>query len=144
MNFYTGSDHGGIEMREQLAAVLRNWGHDVIETFGPADASETAHHPDVAVQVDVLSCDGHPKALRVEVDSLVLDALTAIEDQDGIEFPLLDVNPSLWSCRHFKPRFFDLRQEIPHARPRRFAHEIAHLLTEANKRSEIESEREAT
>ena len=51
MNFYTGSDHGGIEMREQLAAVLRDWGHDVIETFGPADASESADYPDVAVQV---------------------------------------------------------------------------------------------
>ena len=35
MRVYVGSDHGGIEMREQLTTLLIEWGHEVLETFGP-------------------------------------------------------------------------------------------------------------
>ena len=48
MQFYAGSDHGGIEMREQLSQLLREWGHTVLETFGPAQSSEATDYPDVA------------------------------------------------------------------------------------------------
>ncbi|MDA7775349.1 ribose 5-phosphate isomerase B [Pseudomonadales bacterium] len=47
MRVYVGSDHGGIEMREQLTALLIEWGHEVLETFGP-QSGESADYPDVA------------------------------------------------------------------------------------------------
>ena len=47
MRVYVGSDHGGIEMREQLSALLIEWGHEVLETFGP-QSGESADYPDVA------------------------------------------------------------------------------------------------
>lgn len=51
MRFYVGSDHGGIEMREQLSTLLVSWGHDVVETFGPAESSESVDYPDVAIDL---------------------------------------------------------------------------------------------
>ncbi len=50
MRVYVGSDHGGIEMREQLSALLVEWGHDVLKTFGP-QSGESADYPDVALEV---------------------------------------------------------------------------------------------
>jgi len=50
MLFYVGNDHGGIEMREQLSALLQSWGHDVVETFGP-NSGESADYPDVALEL---------------------------------------------------------------------------------------------
>lgn len=51
MQFYAGSDHGGIEMREQLSQLLRDWGHSVPKTFGPATSSEATDYPDVAEEL---------------------------------------------------------------------------------------------
>lgn len=48
MRFYVGSDHGGIEMREQLSELLRSWGHDIAESFGPEAPGEAVDYPDVA------------------------------------------------------------------------------------------------
>ena len=48
MHFYVGSDHGAIEMREQLSTLLRSWGHKVVETYGPAESGEPVDYPDVA------------------------------------------------------------------------------------------------
>jgi ribose 5-phosphate isomerase B len=51
MRFYVGSDHGGIEMREQLSKLLVSWGHDVVETLGPMVSSESVDYPDVAIDL---------------------------------------------------------------------------------------------
>ena len=51
MLFYVGSDHGGIEMREQLSKLLCSWGHEVVETFGPTESSEPVDYPDVALDL---------------------------------------------------------------------------------------------
>lgn len=51
MHFYVGSDHGAIEMREQLSALLLSWGHEIVETFGPTDSAEAADYPDVAADL---------------------------------------------------------------------------------------------
>ena len=51
MRFFVGSDHGGVEMREQLSALLRSWGHDVVETFGPVDSGDSVDYPDVALDL---------------------------------------------------------------------------------------------
>lgn len=51
MHFFVGSDHGGIEMREQLSTMLCDWGHDVVETFGPANSGEPVDYPDVALDL---------------------------------------------------------------------------------------------
>ena len=48
MRFYVGSDHGGVEMREQLSQLLLSRGHTIAETFGPAVSSESVDYPDVA------------------------------------------------------------------------------------------------
>lgn len=58
MNFYVGSDHGGIDMREQLSELLTNWGHTVVSTFGPATSGESVDYPDVAVEVSNAVLDG--------------------------------------------------------------------------------------
>ena len=53
MHFYVGSDHGGIEMREQLSRLLRSWGHDVVGQFGPEEAGESVDYPDVALELSL-------------------------------------------------------------------------------------------
>lgn len=58
MNFYVGSDHGGIDMREQLSELLTNWGHTVVSTFGPATSGESVDYPDVAVEVSNAVLEG--------------------------------------------------------------------------------------
>ncbi len=58
MNFYVGSDHGGIDMREQLAELLSSWGHTVVSTFGPANSGESVDYPDVAVAVSNAVLEG--------------------------------------------------------------------------------------
>lgn len=67
MKFFVGSDHGGVEMREQLSALLSEWGHEVSRAFGPADAGESVDYPDVATEVcaAVLDSDGDAKGLLV-------------------------------------------------------------------------------
>ena len=51
MQFYLGSDHGGIEMREQLSQRLVHWGHEVLNTFGPAESGVSVDYPDVASEL---------------------------------------------------------------------------------------------
>lgn len=51
MRFYVGSDHGGIEMREQLAQLLGSWGHEVAEVFGPAESNDSVDYPDIALDL---------------------------------------------------------------------------------------------
>lgn len=48
MRFYVGSDHGGIEMREQLSGLLQHMGYEVAESFGPSASGESVDYPDVA------------------------------------------------------------------------------------------------
>jgi len=49
--FHVGSDHGGVALRGELAAALREWGHDVVSEAGPASADQRADYPDVAREV---------------------------------------------------------------------------------------------
>jgi ribose 5-phosphate isomerase B len=49
--FHVGSDHGGVSLRRQLAAALREWGHEVSSESGPASAEQRADYPDVAREV---------------------------------------------------------------------------------------------
>lgn len=51
MRFYVGSDHGGVEMREQLTGLLREWGHEVADVFGPISSGESVDYPDIAEKV---------------------------------------------------------------------------------------------
>ncbi|NKC01634.1 MAG: ribose 5-phosphate isomerase B [Pseudomonadales bacterium] len=48
MRFYVGSDHGGIEMREQLSDLLQDMGYEVADSFGPSESGESVDYPDVA------------------------------------------------------------------------------------------------
>ena len=48
MRFYVGSDHGGVEMREQLSGLLCNWGHEICGTYGPNENLLSVDYPDVA------------------------------------------------------------------------------------------------
>ena len=48
IRFYVGSDHGGVEMREQLTDLLRDLGHKVAKIYGPANSGESVDYPDVA------------------------------------------------------------------------------------------------
>ncbi len=61
MRFYVGSDHGGIEMREQLATSLTNWGHEVVQTFGPTESSQSVDYPDVALTLGRAILDSEAK-----------------------------------------------------------------------------------
>ena len=51
MRLYFGSDHGGVELRQALLAHAKESGHEVLEVFGPASASDSVDYPDVAKQV---------------------------------------------------------------------------------------------
>ena len=51
MKFHLGSDHAAIELRQHLAQVLREAGHEVATEAGPAAPGEKADYPDVAVRV---------------------------------------------------------------------------------------------
>lgn len=51
MRLHIGSDHGGVALREALAATLREGGHEVVDVAGPITAEEKADYPDVAGQV---------------------------------------------------------------------------------------------
>lgn len=48
IRFYIGSDHGGVELREYLAKLLKDWGYDVAKTYGPAKSGQPVDYPDVA------------------------------------------------------------------------------------------------
>ena len=49
--FYVGSDHGGIEMREQLSRLLESLGHEVQGTYGPTEPADSVDYPDIAGEV---------------------------------------------------------------------------------------------
>ena len=51
MRVHVGSDHAGIELRRDLAAALRAWGHEVASEVGPAAVGESVDYPDIAAQV---------------------------------------------------------------------------------------------
>ncbi len=51
MRFHLGSDHGGVQLRGELAAALREWGHEIASESGPSASGEKADYPDVAKQV---------------------------------------------------------------------------------------------
>lgn len=51
MRVHLGSDHGAIELRQALAAAVRDWGHELVSEIGPADASESVDYPDIAVKL---------------------------------------------------------------------------------------------
>lgn len=67
MRFYVGSDHGGVEMREQLVELLKEWGHEVADVYGPVHSSESVDYPDVANQVclSVLTSDKQANGLLI-------------------------------------------------------------------------------
>jgi ribose 5-phosphate isomerase B len=48
VRFHVGSDHGGVALRAELTAALREWGHEIASEAGPAAAGEKADYPDVA------------------------------------------------------------------------------------------------
>ena len=51
MRVHLGSDHGAIELRQALAAALREWGHELVSELGPCDASESVDYPDIAARL---------------------------------------------------------------------------------------------
>ena len=51
MRVHLGSDHGAIELRQALAAALREWGHELVSELGPSEASESVDYPDIAAQL---------------------------------------------------------------------------------------------
>ena len=51
MRLHLGSDHGGVELRQRLAATLAEAGHEVVSVSGPAEAGTSVDYPDVAVAV---------------------------------------------------------------------------------------------
>ena len=60
MRLYLGSDHAAVELRDHLAAVAREAGHEVVGSFGPASAAESADYPSVAVELcAAMKADGH-------------------------------------------------------------------------------------
>ena len=51
MRIHLGSDHGAIELRQALAAALREWGHELVSEVGPVNAGESVDYPDIARQL---------------------------------------------------------------------------------------------
>jgi ribose 5-phosphate isomerase B len=51
MRFYIASDHAGIELRKQLAQVLRERGHEVARELGPDRPDERVDYPDMSADV---------------------------------------------------------------------------------------------
>lgn len=51
MRVHLGSDHGAIELRQALAAALREWGHELASEIGPSDVAESVDYPDIAAQL---------------------------------------------------------------------------------------------
>ncbi len=51
MRIHLGSDHGAIELRQVLAAAIREWGHELTSEVGPDDAKESVDYPDIAAQL---------------------------------------------------------------------------------------------
>lgn len=51
MRVHLGSDHGAIELRQALAAAVREWGHELVSEIGPSEASESVDYPDIAAQL---------------------------------------------------------------------------------------------
>ena len=51
MRFYLGSDHAAIELRKQIAAHVRERGHEIVAELGPESADDKVDYPDIAVQV---------------------------------------------------------------------------------------------
>lgn len=51
LRFFLGSDHGGVALRDLVAAQLREQGHEIVGVEGPATPDEKADYPDVAALV---------------------------------------------------------------------------------------------
>ena len=51
MRIHLGSDHGAIELRQVLAAALRDWGHELVSEVGPTDPKDSVDYPDIARQL---------------------------------------------------------------------------------------------
>lgn len=51
MRIHLGSDHGAIELRQELAAALREWGHELASEVGPTDVKDSVDYPDIARQL---------------------------------------------------------------------------------------------
>ncbi len=51
MRFHVGSDHGGVTLRKQLIAALRDWGITVISESGPEPGGESVDYPDIAHEI---------------------------------------------------------------------------------------------
>lgn len=51
MRVYLGSDHGAIDLRLQLAAALREWGHELVSEIGPAEITDVVDYPTIAAQL---------------------------------------------------------------------------------------------
>jgi ribose 5-phosphate isomerase B len=66
MKVHVGSDHAGIELRRELAAALRTWGHEVASETGPAAASDSVDYPDIAATVGA-RVQGEPGSLGLLV-----------------------------------------------------------------------------
>lgn len=59
MKVFIGSDHGGTELRDELASALASWGHEVLRSFGPATSETSVDYPDVAVELcDAVAREG--------------------------------------------------------------------------------------
>lgn len=83
MRVHIGSDHAGIELRRDLAAALRAWGHEVASEVGPAAPSESVDYPDIAVQV-ADSVRGEPGSLGLLVCGTGQGVAIAANKQPGI------------------------------------------------------------
>lgn len=83
MRVHLGSDHAGIDLRRELAAVLAALGHEVGSELGPATASESVDYPDVAVAV-CARVRGEPGSLGVLVCGTGQGMAIAANKQAGI------------------------------------------------------------
>ncbi len=60
MRLHVGSDHGGVELRQDLVAYAKAAGHEVVSETGPASSTDSVDYPDIAhaVCTRVLADDG--------------------------------------------------------------------------------------
>ena len=51
MRIHLGSDHAAIDLRRELAAAVRDGGHELVSETGPAAPGESVDYPDIATEV---------------------------------------------------------------------------------------------
>ena len=56
MTIAIGADHAGYELKEKVKALLKSWGHEVLD-FG-TDSTESVDYPDYAIQVAETVAEG--------------------------------------------------------------------------------------